>query len=109
MAEEVSPFLSVDGGVRIRLRLTPKAVANRLGPIECDAEGRGILKAGVTTVPEGGKANQALIKLLSKVWKIPKGTISVIQGETDRNKILLIEGLPETILGRLDRWRKENG
>lgn len=53
-------------------------------------EGNHVLKASVTAVPEKGKANEALIRLLSKEWKIPKSSFVIEKGETDRNKILSV-------------------
>ena len=76
--------------VRIAVRLTPKASANKINGWVEDANGEKILKVSVTTVPEKGKANETLIALLSKEWKIPKSQIILEKGETDRNKILSI-------------------
>ena len=52
---DLSPFVKMGDGVRVRLRLTPKASANRITGIQLDVEGNEILKAQVTTVPEGRK------------------------------------------------------
>jgi len=73
---------------QITVRLTPKASQNAIHGWHKNAEGRDILKISVTAVPEKGKANKALIRLLSKEWKIPKSSITIIKGETDRTKIL---------------------
>lgn len=51
-----------------------------------------MLKVLVTAAPEKGKANEALIKLLSEYFDIPKGVISIIRGETERNKLIEIKG-----------------
>ncbi|MCP4709761.1 MAG: DUF167 domain-containing protein, partial [Planctomycetes bacterium] len=67
-----SAFVKAPSGVKVRLRLTPKASANRICGMQTDAAGSSILKAQVTTVPEGGKANAALIKMLAKEWKLAK-------------------------------------
>jgi uncharacterized protein len=99
-----SPVAAVADGVRVRLRLTPKAARDRIDGIAADAEGGRLLKVSVTTVPEDGKANAALIKLLSKEWRIPKSTITVVQGATDRRKVLHITGEPGDLLARLDQW-----
>jgi len=86
------PFRETKEGLEVFLRVTPKASANRMqGLIEDDA-GMVRLKIQVTAVPEDGKANRAVIKLLSKAWKIPKSDFTVIAGQTDRNKTLLIAG-----------------
>jgi len=70
--------------------------------VEVSADGQSHLKARVTAVPEKGKANKALIALLSKSLKVPKSMITVVSGETSRQKILRIEGDPEDLKSRLD-------
>jgi uncharacterized protein (TIGR00251 family) len=53
-------------------------------------EGR--LKIKVTVPPEGGKANEKVVELLSKTLKISKSNIEIVRGETSRIKLLRIEG-----------------
>ena len=76
------------------VRLTPSASKNSIGEW-IDQSGDAIdkvpnLKVSVTTAPENGKANKALIGLLSKSWGIPKTAFVLEKGETDRNKILSV-------------------
>jgi len=85
--------------VRLRVRLAPKASRNALRGVE-----NGRLKVTVTAVPEDGKANQALIRLLAKTWRLPKSDISVIAGARDRNKDILIAGAAQDIHDVLSRW-----
>ena len=85
-------------GKTISIRLTPNASRNEIKGWAADADGKPILKVSVTTVPEKGKANEALIALLSNAWKIPKRNITIIRGETERNKVLLIKDFPEGLL-----------
>ena len=40
-----------------------------------------------------GKANEALVRFLSKRLKVAKSRISLIQGEKNRNKVVAIEGM----------------
>lgn len=101
MAEPLNPFRAVAGGVLVAVRLTPKAGRARVGPVVAGADGGGVLKVAVTEAPERGKANAALIGLLAKTWRLPKGAIAVARGATDRNKILRIEGTPESLMGTL--------
>jgi len=54
-------------------------------------EGR--LKIRVTVPPEGGKANRAVVELLSKTLKVPKSSIQITRGETGRIKTVRIEGI----------------
>ncbi len=54
----------------------------------CDKSGS--LKCHLKSVPEQGKANQELIKLLSKALSLPQHDIEIIQGATQRTKKLKI-------------------
>lgn len=74
----------------ISVRLTPNASKNAVIGWDKDVSGNDILKICVTAIPENGKANQALIKLLSKTWKIAKSEIVIVKGETERHKILSV-------------------
>lgn len=76
----------------INIKLTPKAAQNKIGAWEAGADGTRILKAYVTAVPEDGKANAALIALLAKEWKLPKGAFEIIRGQTDRHKTIRVSG-----------------
>ena len=82
--------------LRLAVRLTPKAAQDKVHGWTSDTDGQKILKVSVTAVPEKGKANKALVALLAKHLKIPKSAITIIRGETDRNKILLMDGADET-------------
>lgn len=75
---------------KITVKLTPGAKKNEIGDWEEDLFGDKTLKVYVTTIPENGKANKSMIDLLSKTWKIPKTSISIIRGATSRVKILEI-------------------
>ena len=86
----ISLFESCDGGVRFTLRVTPKAGRNKIQSVMRDAEGRLLLKVAVTDVPEDGKANQAVIKLLSKSFGVAKSDIEILSGETSRVKRLFM-------------------
>ena len=59
-------FIGPNQRVRFHLRLTPKASRNAVGGVVEDAEGGKAIKAGVTAVPEKGKANAALVKMRAK-------------------------------------------
>ena len=86
------PLIPVEGGVRLSVKLTPKASRNKIETVVADADGSARLKISVTAVPEDGKANAALIALLAKSWKIAKSAIAITAGTTDRRKTLFIRG-----------------
>ena len=71
-------------GTRIALRVTPRASRDRLV-----AEGA-VLRAYVTTIPEGGKANAAVQKLLAKAMGVPKSRLELIRGATARDKVFSV-------------------
>ncbi|ANC92498.1 hypothetical protein A6A40_11640 [Azospirillum humicireducens] len=96
-----SPMDAVADGLRVALRVTPKASRNAVTGTAETAGGGRVLKLSVTAVPENGKANEAVIKLLSKAWKLPKTSLTVVAGATDRNKILHVAGDPAALLPRL--------
>lgn len=96
-----SPVSPARGGVRLAVRLSPKASGDRIGGIAAEADGGAVLKVSVTAVPEDGKANAALIALLAKRWKLARSSIEITQGATDRRKTLFIEGEPEGLARRI--------
>jgi uncharacterized protein YggU (UPF0235/DUF167 family) len=67
-----------------------------------DADGRCALKVAVTTIPEGGKANAAVIALLAKSWRVPKSSITIRSGATAQRKILRIEGDGAALMRRIE-------
>lgn len=91
-------------GVRLAVRVTPRARRNGLGGIVIDAGGKARLKITVTAPPEDGKANAATIALLAKSWRIPKNTLSVIGGASARNKIIRIAGDAEEIMEQIREY-----
>ncbi len=88
------PCRETVNGLEVFLRVTPKASANRVQGIVDSGGGILRLKIQVTAAPENGKANAAVIKLLSKIWRVPKSDISIVSGQTDRNKTLLVPNDP---------------
>lgn len=81
----------------MRLRVTPGAAANRIGPVAPGPDGAARLKVAVTAPAEKGKANAAVIKLLAKAWGVPKTSLSVVSGVTDRLKVVHIDGDPDRL------------
>ena len=97
----LGPFEPVSDGVRVSVRVTPKASRNAIAGLAGTPAGGRVLKVSVTAVPEGGKANEAVVKLLSKAWKVPRTSLGVVAGATDRNKILHVAGDPAELMRRL--------
>jgi len=69
-------------GAEFALRVTPKAASNRI------VEEAGLLRIYITTVPEGGKANAAVLKLLAKALGVPKTRLVLLRGQAARDKLV---------------------
>lgn len=78
-------------GFELRIRLTPRAAHDKIGGIALDSDGKAYLKVYVTAVPEENKANKALIALLANSFHVPKSSLRIISGQTDRQKIIWFE------------------
>jgi uncharacterized protein len=50
----------------------------------------GIIKAYVNAPPDRGKANAAVIALVSREYGVRKRDVRIVSGETSRNKVLEI-------------------
>jgi uncharacterized protein (TIGR00251 family) len=96
------PYRLCSDYILLAVRLTPNGGRDALEGVEIAGDGLAHLKARVNAVPEKGRANQALIALLAKAIKVPKSEITVVTGETARQKILRIDGDPEDLKSRID-------
>lgn len=67
-------------GTELTVRVTPKASRDRI-----TREGDDI-RVYTTTVPEDGKANAAVTKLLAKALGLPKSDLTLVRGQTSRDK-----------------------
>ncbi len=71
----------------MQIRVVPRAKRNS---VEIGSDGQ--VKVRVTAVPERGKANAAVIALLSKRIGVPKRDIEIVRGHTARDKTVRVEG-----------------
>jgi uncharacterized protein len=88
-------------GVRVAIRLAPRAKADRLLAVVTVAEGGHAIKASVTAPPEGGRANEALLRLLAHAWRLPRRDLSIVAGAAGRDKIVKIAGDLNQLFGKL--------
>jgi uncharacterized protein YggU (UPF0235/DUF167 family) len=95
------PFEADAGGLRVRVRLTPRGGRDALEGIEILADGRAVMKARVRAAPEKGAANAALEKLIAKLCGVPKSAVTVVAGATGRLKTVHVAGEPDRIAARL--------
>ena len=98
----MKPYSVTANGIRLTVRLTPRASRDGLDGIGVDADGRAILRVRLTAPPVEGAANQALIDFLAAILSVRKKDIVIRSGETGRLKILEIAGKPDVLAARLD-------
>ena len=68
-------------GLRLHILLQPKASKDQILGLHGDE-----LKISITAPPIDGQANAYLVKFLSKLFKVPKSTIILENGELNRHK-----------------------
>ncbi|MEZ6045667.1 MAG: DUF167 domain-containing protein [Planctomycetaceae bacterium] len=76
------------GGLILPLKVTPKAKKNDITGVH-----DGQLKISVTAVPEKGKANQAVLKLLAAKLRVSRSQLEIVKGETSTQKQVFIHNL----------------
>lgn len=85
--------------VRISIRAKPRASRSRI----VRADGTSI-EATLAAPPVDGAANAALLALLADALGLPKRALSLVLGETAKNKVVEVTGLsPEEVAARLAR------
>lgn len=84
------PLRETTKGLHLHVRATPKASRDEVTGCVTDAAGGEVVAIKVTSVPEKGKANAAIIALIAKEARIPKSALQQVAGETDRNKVFRI-------------------
>jgi uncharacterized protein len=72
-------------GATIAVRVTPKASRNGLS---CQD---GQIKVTVTTVPEGGKATKAVVKLLARALGVAPSRLTLLRGAAARDKLFRLD------------------
>ncbi len=80
----------VPGGAELRVRAQPNASKDAIEGQGADASGQAFLKVRVRAVPEKGKANAAIEKLLAKALGVPASAVTIEKGETQRIKTVRI-------------------
>ncbi len=88
-------------GIALAVRLTPRAARDGIDGLK---EGR--VQARVRAVPEGGRANAALVELVADEIGVPKSTIEVTAGHIARLKSLHIKGDAAALEARVAAWLK---
>ena len=92
-----------DGDLILNIKVQPRASKDEFAEVLGNA-----IKMRITAAPVDGKANQHLIALLAKIFKVPRQQVEICSGETGRNKRIKIinpKQLPDciTVSGHIKR------
>ncbi|HVY41885.1 MAG TPA: DUF167 family protein [Hyphomicrobiaceae bacterium] len=76
-------------GIELRARVIPRSSKDAVEGIEATADGAA-LKLRVRAVPDQGKANRAVERVIAEWLGVPKTSISVSAGTASRNKTVSV-------------------
>ena len=72
-------------GTVFSVRVTPRAGRNAVAVKD------GIIQVSVTTAPEGGKANAAVVRLLARALGVAPTRLRLVRGHSGRDKQFVLE------------------
>ena len=78
----------MEPSARLRLRVSPGSRGTEIVGRQGDG-----WKVRVAVPPEGGRANEAVVQLLSERLRIPRRSISIVSGQAARDKIVRMDGI----------------
>ena len=87
-----SPWME---STRLRLRVSPGA--SRAGIVGRRGDA---WKIRVVAAPEGGRANDAVIRLLADTLSVPRDAVTLVSGHGGRDKIVELAGLGPSQIAR---------
>ena len=89
-------FTATNRGTTFKVRIVPRASAS-----EIVGEQDGALKIRIAAPPVEGAANRELVRLLSRVFKLPKSSVEIVSGANAKIKIVRLGDTGAAVLDRL--------
>ena len=103
------PWRRTAGGIELRIRLTPRGGQDNAVNRVAAADGASHVAARVRAVPEDGKANASLQKLVAEMLGIPGRDVSIVAGATSRIKTVAVAGDPDLLAARAAAATRSRG
>jgi len=75
-------------GAIFAVKVHPRARRDAISGVIGDA-----LKVDLTAPPVGGKANEALTRFFSELLKVPRSSVTIASGKSNRLKVVHIAGI----------------
>ena len=86
-------FTHSQGKVNIAVSVIPRSSRSEIIGVFNNS-----LKIKLTSSPHDNEANEELIRLLSRNFKVSKSSINIIKGHTQKKKIVSISGCNKDVL-----------
>lgn len=83
-------FQLCEAGIRLFVRVQPKAMQAEFQDVRKGADGRKRLHLRVRAMPDKGAANKDVCVLVAKASGLAKSQVEVVSGHTQREKTLLL-------------------
>lgn len=80
-------------GVRLAVRVTPRARRSALGGLVDTGDGRVALAVKLAAPPVDGAANEALVAFLARTFNLPRSAVRIVSGDRSRLKTVRIAGI----------------
>ena len=84
--------------MNLSIKVQPKSSRNSV-----EVSGDGSVRVRVTAPPDRGRANDAVVKLLSTRLGVSRSAVRIVRGHTSRNKVVQVEGLDAAAALRIIR------
>jgi uncharacterized protein len=82
------PIRDTPAGATFQVKVHPRARKNAITGVVGDA-----LKLALTAPPVEGRANEACIAYLAEFLNVPRSSVTIAAGETNRQKLIRVAGL----------------
>jgi uncharacterized protein (TIGR00251 family) len=74
--------------VLLRLRVQPRASREEIVGVAGDA-----IRVRLTAPPVDGMANDALVRFLAVLLRVPRSSVELVSGQTGRTKLVAVTGV----------------
>jgi uncharacterized protein len=95
------PYRVARDGVRLAVQLVPKSSSDRVIGCEPAVDGGARLKIAVRAAPRDGAANDALLRLVADLLRLPRRQVTLALGASQRRKLVHVAGDPAELERRL--------
>lgn len=96
------PWSVETDGLLLDVRLTPRSSKDAVEGVDHLSDGRAVLKARVRAIPEDGRANAALCRLIATSLEVAASRVMISSGATARIKRVKVNGDPQALVVRLE-------